>query len=442
MLIMAPSGPAGAAAPEAGTAPSAKAAPAAKAAPPAAIPCVGQICNPRQGMIKRPGAIIDRQISSPKSVNFTADGKSIYINSLEGCETLIYSFPDLQRLAEIRHEFTQQDASLFKNGETTVFGYPYYHRAKANTKNVFAGKPVEAAFSHNGRYLWVPYYRRSYDSNASCPSAMAIVDTATNSIVRVLPTGPLPKVVAVSPDNRLVAVTHWGDNTVGLIDVSGPTPDDFVYVCHLTVGHKMSTAGLSGDRDRNCGSCLRGTVFTPDSRHLLVGRMGGGGIACFSVPDGIYLGSFTGFCNTPRHLVIDKAGTTLYASNNKQGSVMRVSLAEALASVQEANGASVVGPAGESLRVGSGARTVALSPDERFLYVAVYGSSELAQVDLATWKVQRRVRVSPYPVGLAVSPDGQHVVVTSQGKEDLEGGNSVEVFRVLPDERAAAGKRP
>ena len=122
---------------------------------------------------------------------------------------------------------------------------------------------------------------------------------------------------------------------------------------------------------------------------------------------------------------------------------MRVSLAEALVSVREANGASIVGPAGDSLHVGSGARTIALSPDERFLYAAVYGSSELAQVDLATWKVLRRVRVSPYPVGLAVSPDGRHVVVTSQGKEELEGVNSVEVFRVAPDDRAAsASMRP
>lgn len=49
------------------------------------------------------------------------------------------------------------------------------------------------AFSHRGRYLWVPYYRRSFDINAQDPSAVAVIDTRTDSIVRMFETGPLPK---------------------------------------------------------------------------------------------------------------------------------------------------------------------------------------------------------------------------------------------------------
>lgn len=391
----------------------------------------GQICTPRPGVKAAPNAVICNDVLSPKSVNFTADGKRIYINALEGFTTLVYSFPDLKQEAVIRHTFTKADASLFQ-GENTVFGYAYYRKSPAGDPNVFSGKPVEAAFSHQGKYLWVPYYRRDFDGNASSPSAVAIIDTRTNKIVRVMPTGPLPKVVAVSPDNRLVAITHWGDNTVGLIDISSSNPAEFAYTKHLVVGRQMGTAGLSGDRDSNCGYCLRGTVFSPDSKYLLVGRMGGGGITCFSMPDGKLLGTFTAFCERPRHLALDPAGRYLYASNNRQGTVSRVLLADALEAVRGANGGSVAGPKGESLRVGPGARTIAISPDGKNLYAAINNSSELLQVDLGSWSIVRRVPVSPFAVGLGISPDGAHVAVTSQGKGEFTGGNSVEIFRTTP----------
>lgn len=57
----------------------------------------------------------------------------------------------------------------------------------------------QMAMSHNGKYLWVPYYRRSFDLKASSPSALAIIDMQTDKVVRVMPTGPLPKYVAISP---------------------------------------------------------------------------------------------------------------------------------------------------------------------------------------------------------------------------------------------------
>jgi len=121
---------------------------------------------------------------------------------------------------------------MFQN-ETTVFGYPYFH-GKSGQYNHFFGKPVEMAVSHNGKYLWVPYYRRSFDLNASSPSAMAIIDMQTDKVVRVMPTGPLPKYVAISPDSRQAVVTHWGDNTVGALDISAEHPRD--YPLHRPLG--------------------------------------------------------------------------------------------------------------------------------------------------------------------------------------------------------------
>ena len=91
-------------------------------------------------------------------------------------------------------------------------------------RGTFFGKPVESAFTHGGRYLWVPYYRRSFDINAQDPSAVAVIDTASNRIVRMMETGPLPKMIRCSNDGRTMAISHWGDNTVGLADISSDDP--------------------------------------------------------------------------------------------------------------------------------------------------------------------------------------------------------------------------
>src|SRR5690606_1017110 len=242
---------------------------------------------------KHPKDKYDRDINSPKSVNYLPEKKKFYVQSLEGLETAVYSIETLEKLKVIRHTFTAENQHLFKDGEYTAFDYQY--RNRKSDFNIFSGKPVESCFSHNGKYLWVTYYRRSYDANAENPSALAIIDTDTDEIVRVMPTGILPKMIASSPDSRYVAVTHWGDNTLGIIDTQGDDPMQFKYVNHAIVDKRLDVKfepGVKVDRDSNCGYCLRGTVFTPDSKYLLVGRMGGdGGIAVFDLEnDYKYLG--------------------------------------------------------------------------------------------------------------------------------------------------------
>ncbi|MDR2338603.1 MAG: hypothetical protein LBF40_00455 [Deltaproteobacteria bacterium] len=394
----------------------------------------GQRYSPRGGQRLQPGAVVDDEVISPKSLNFTPDGTKVYVNALEGLSTLVYTFPGLKRLKVIPHTFTKAHSGLFKDGEHTLFDYRYYNRKENH--NVFSGKPVEGAFSRDGRFFFVPYYRRDFDRNASDPSALAVIDTAKDEIVRVLPTGPLPKMVAVSPDGRLLAVSHWGDNTVGILDISSGDPAAFAYVKHLVVEQRLPTAGIGGNRDRNCGLCLRGTVFTPDGRHLLVGRMSGGGIAVFSMPDGEYEGGFSDFSPAPRHIVIGRDGM-LYASDSRHGTIGRVPVSEALSSVLQGHGTVVPGPKGETIAVGSLPRTIALSPDEGSLYAVLHGAGELARVDLASFTVSLRVPVSPRPVGLDVSPDGAFLGLTSQGGPSkteptgYAGGNSFEIYRIL-----------
>ncbi|MBT3217691.1 MAG: peptidoglycan-binding protein [Proteobacteria bacterium] len=378
--------------------------------------------------------IWDNEIYSPKSARFLSDGSKVYVNSLEGFTTGVFDPHDIKRLGIIRHEFGPEEAGLFKD-ETSVFGYPYNRRPASGEVNQFKGKPVESTLSHKDRYLWTPYYRRDYDYGATSPSAVAIIDTQTDQIVRIMPTGPVPKYVVPSPDNHWLAVTHWGDNTLGVIDISSQNPDDFKYLPERLVVEKiLDQTGLMGtDRDATCGYCLRGTAFTNDSKTLLVARMGSGGIAGFDVDSWEYLGTVTGEKATPRHLVVSKDSKTLFLSSSRSGHVSRISLDHVLSTLRSANGQSVPIEGWKSVYVGGGARTIELSPDERYIYTAVNSKSELVAVDAENMTVAARLRSDSFTVGLAVSPDGKQVWTTSQGRNH-RGGNSVCVYTVTIDE--------
>ena len=373
--------------------------------------------------------IEDPEIYSPKSVRFSADGRKIYINSLEGGKTVIYSWPGLKKQKTISHRFRPADAALF-GGVSTLFDYQYYAHSPAGDPNVFMGKPVESELTHRGRWLWIPYYRRDFDESAQSPSAVAIIDTNTDRIVRVMPTGPIPKYVVASPDGNYVAIINWGDNTVGLIDTHSSDPRDFQYVAHLTVENQLSQEGLAGtDRDSTCGFCLRGSVFTPDSQYLIVGRMGKGGIAGFHIPTRTYLGSIMNIESTPRHLVISPDGQTLFVSSNYAGYISKAPLANVVGALIKAKGARVGGPRWNEVFVGEGARTLDISHDGRVLFVAVNNSAELVAVDAQSLKVISRISVDPYAVGLAVAPDDSAVILTSQGHSG-HGGNAANIIGV------------
>lgn len=380
---------------------------------------------------KNPKDIYDTAIRSPKSAHFSFDGRKLYINSLEGYQTVVYSWPDLKKVKTINHVFNENNQHLFKNGESTIFDYPFFQ--KDIKKNNFKGKPVEMTLSHEGRYLWVPYYRRNYDESAQSPSAVAIVDTTNDEIVRVMPTGPIPKYVSVSPDGRTLAVTHWGDNTIGLIDISSSNPQDFTYTKHLVVEKQMSQAGLEGtDRDDTCGFCLRGTVFSPDSRFLIVARMGGGGIATFDLQNNKYLGTVLNLKPTPRHLIVSEDGQSLIVSSNQSGYVTRMNLETLIRETQSAQGQRIQGSKGIEVFVGKGARTIEVDTRKNIVYAAVNDGLKLVAVDLNQMKVIAETGIDPYPVGLALSRDGRHVVITSQG-HDGRGGNAVNIVTINAD---------
>lgn len=367
----------------------------------------------------------DDAINSPKSVNFHPDGSRFYVNSLEGCRTVVYDAHTAKRLKTIEHRFTSGTGALWAQ-PSQLYEFTHYDNGRSRA---FDGKPVESCFSHGGRYLWVPYYRRTFDINAQDPSAVAVIDTRTDTIVRMFDCGPLPKMIACSHDNRTIAVTHWGNNTVGLIDISSPDIKQWHHRACVVVERLFPlnfSLTSTVNRDTNSGLTLRGTVFTPDDRFILVGMMSGNAIGVIDAPRGEYIGKITGSGNV-RHLIIkDK---WLYGSNCSAGIVRRVELDKVVKAIESCQGAVINVPGWQTCQVGAGARTIEASPSGRWIFAACNSVSQLYVVDATDMSVAASIDVDSYPVGLDISTDGTLVAVTSQGIKG-SGGNAVNLYRI------------
>jgi DNA-binding beta-propeller fold protein YncE len=372
---------------------------------------------------KSPTDIYDETIHSPKSVNILDDKNKFYVHSLEGCVTSVYRLSDFKLLKTIKHKFDKENQLLFK--ETNYFDYKF--RTKKENLNHFSGKPVESCFSHNGKYLWVTYYRRSYDANAIDPSALCIIDTNTDSIVRVMPTAPLPKMIACSADSKTIAVTHWGDNTMALINIDYNNPDEFNYLKHIVIDYQMSLNFSDSvvNRDVNCGHCLRGTTFTPDNKYIFIGKMGGGSMAVVDQESRKYIGSISGMKPNMRHLVIHN--DYIYLSINKTGYIQRAKLSEFMEHFGKSPQKSF--SKWQSVYVGEGARTIVVSPNGEYVFAAINNKSKISVVRTSDMKVVAECAADSYPVGMDISKDGKFLIVTAQGKNS-GGGNSVMIYKI------------
>lgn len=374
---------------------------------------------------KNENDVFDVSINSPKSVNILNSKKKFYVNFLEGEETAVYDLNTFKKIKIIKHSFNASNQYLFKGDANAGFIY----KTKTGNLNYFNGKPVESCFSHNGKYLWITYYRKSYDANAIEPSAVCIIDTDSDKIVRVMTTASLPKMIACSPDSKTIAISHWGDNTVSLIDISSNNPSFFSYIDNIVIDYKMNlnfSSNTKIDRDNNCGNCLRGTEFTPDNKYVLVGKMGGNGIAIIDIEKRKYLRTVTGMKTNMRHLMIKDS--MLYLSSNKYGYVQKTLLNDF---VKYFSTTSKMGAYNkwENAFVGIGARTISIDPTGRYLFAAVNNESKVSIVRTSDMKVLASCNADSYPVGMDISEDGKTLIVTAQGKTG-GGGNSVMIFKV------------
>ena len=98
----------------------------------------------KQNRDYRDTATLDQDVFSPKSVNFHPNGKKYYVNSLEGCRTVVYDMATNKKIKVIHHDFKSGEGPLW-NTPSGIYRFKHY---TGGEKRPFMGKPVESCFSH------------------------------------------------------------------------------------------------------------------------------------------------------------------------------------------------------------------------------------------------------------------------------------------------------
>lgn len=215
-----------------------------------------------------------------------------------------------------------------------------------------------------------PDGRTLYVSNEET-AEMSVLDLETGAIVKRVPVGEEPEGVTVSPDGTMVWVTCETDHTIAGVDTG-----TLEAVAHVTVARRP-----------------RFIAFAKDGRHMFVTGENG---AAVSVVDGharavvrnIFLGGSVAASVPPRPMgaVLSPDGSTVYVSNGRAKSV----------SVIDATSYEVKRTLDD---IGLRPWGIDVSPDGQTIFTANGPSGDISVVDVASGAV-RRIALGGSPWGV------------------------------------------
>lgn len=247
------------------------------------------------------------------------------------------------------------------------------------------GGPVEMAFSHDGTKAYVSNYQM-YGAGFDNPgddkcnkgawdnSFLYRIDTTSLEIDQVIEVGPVPKYVAVTPDDSTVLATNWCGYDLSVVDAA------------------------TGKQTRriDIGRFPRGIAVTPDSKTAFVAVMGSKDIAIVTLDTGA-IDWIRGVGQGPRHLVLDADGAFLYATLNGEGKVAKIDVASRTVV------AKVASP--------SQPRSMAIAPDGKSLYVVNYDSDAMSKIRTSDMQQIQRVPTGHHPIGITYDKTDHRVWV-------------------------------
>ena len=253
---------------------------------------------------------------------------------------------------------------------------------------VVKGSPVEAAFTPDGKFVYVSNYKMfgpgfNPVADDGCnqgdwdDSVVYKIDTTTFEIVAVVQTGAVPKFLAVSPDGETLVVSNWCGFDVSIIDTATETELGRVDV----------------------GRHPRGIAIRSDSKYAYVTVMGEARVDVVDLDARTVVNTVPNVGTTPRHALLSADDQFLYISNHTMNSVRKIDL----------NTGGVVGIA----ETGTETRTMALSDDGDSLYVVNYQDGTVSKVRTSDMTILQTLQSGVHPVGITYDPATRQVWVAN-----------------------------
>jgi YVTN family beta-propeller protein len=241
---------------------------------------------------------------------------------------------------------------------------------------------------------------------------VAVVDTTSNELIRVIKAGSDPEQFDISPDGKRLFVANEDAATLSVIDIDrgsaiasipvgrepegvGITPNgQWVLVTNESDNSvsMVDSSTLKVARSVRVGQRPRDVAFTPDSQTAYVSGEFDASLYRIRVPQGEPVERVLQLRKEarPMAVVLDVERNRLYLSTGRGGTVAAIDVA-AMKLLAE-------------VKVGTRPWGIALSRDGRWLYSANGPSNDVSVVDTASLKAVRRIAAGLSPWGVVVGP--------------------------------------
>ncbi|MCA0210021.1 MAG: beta-propeller fold lactonase family protein [Proteobacteria bacterium] len=284
---------------------------------------------------------------------------------------------------------------------------------------------------------------------------LSVVALASGEELARLPTGKMPHEIAISPDGKQAAVVAYGSTTIDVFDIARRTrlrtidlspnqrPHGLVWLSDgrlvaTTEGSDSVAVVAPGDKLTSISTGQKGThmiVVAPDGRTAYTANIGSGTVSVLDLrtgkkrrdlavggkPEGIALTKggrelWVGDLNAPRVSIwdtktgkkvaeqpVDPVAIRVLASPNGR-LVATSNIAAGTISLFDAGTRALLKTIKVSGEEAKGQVTLLFSADSKRLYAAETGHDKVAEIDVASGNVLRRIAAGKNGDGLAIAP--------------------------------------
>ncbi|MQF48755.1 hypothetical protein FIM08_02485 [SAR202 cluster bacterium AC-647-N09_OGT_505m] len=271
--------------------------------------------------------------------------------------------------------------------------------------------------------------------------SITLVDASTLAVLAEIPVGDNPRTMSFTPDSKTVVVANHGSATLSKVNLNQTVEVTKYSVGSMPYGvvtdgvHVFVTEFASGTVsiiDLMTGELLNripvdafptGLALSRDGKRLLVTHFFTGRLTVIDQQATVVLGTISAGSDTnlSQSVVLGVDGSLAYAPQTRfnVGNTARlfdttvfpvVNLLDIDNLKLLPRNRITLDTADEPVNMPF---SVALSPDEKTLYVANAGSDDVSVIDLNTNQGLAHISVGSNPRGIAVSPDGSNVYVNN-----------------------------
>jgi len=287
----------------------------------------------------------------PRGLKLSRDGKELYV-AVSGLPKCPPSVPD-EECAKLKRDLTADGIAVIDTATLKL------------AKLLKSGSdPEQFDLSHDGKRLFVA----NEDSGT-----LTVVNASTGVVEQSVPVGKEPEGVRVAPDGRWIAVTSEEDNAVYLVDAHS----------------------LKVEKSVKVGKRPRDVAFTPDGKIAYISGEFDSSLYTTTIPDAASATQLLQLRKEarPMGIILDAPRKRLFLSTGRGGTVAVISLEGTPKLVAE-------------IQVGARPWGIALSHDGKWLYSANGPSNDVAVVDTTTLQVVKKIAVGKSPWGVVLDSRG------------------------------------